>query len=334
MTYQRIRLRTDIFQSQELALMEERTDGVPLNMILPEPVPSIRNEMFNQINEPEVICLGTGRDLICDYNDNHSSKDLPNPSIKDIQGKIIDDEQSLEEVKKKKELVGQINKSIKTKNQLSIESWKELQNKGIDFVNGSFSCLVCEIGFQIGNLDTHLQGKRHAKGVKAPNEKKKKELKIVKKRARRQEEKAKKLNEVKQIDGSEVICLGNGKDCDDNDKNQVPLTEKELTELNNKGIDFVNGSFSCSVCKIGLKKDSIYSHLQGKRHVTALVSKIEISSREFIVIKEIKSGWMRQICSLCNVGTSGENDIQSHLSGRKHKLNYDLAKYISNLKEE
>jgi len=216
MTYQRIRLRTDIFQSQEFSLREERTDEGPL--ILPEHVPSIRNEMFNQINEPDVICLGTGKDW--DYNDNHGSKDLPNPSITDIQGKIIDDEQSLKEVKKNKELVGQINKSLKTKNQLSIESWKELQNKGIDFVNGSFSCLVCEIGFHIGNHDTHLQGKRHAKGVKAPNEKKKKELKIVKKRARRQEEKAKKLNEYKQIDEPEVICLGNGKAWDYNDKNQ------------------------------------------------------------------------------------------------------------------
>ena len=55
MTYQSIRLRTDIFQSQEFALMEEKTHGVPL--FLPEPVPSIRNEMFNQINEPEVIFL-------------------------------------------------------------------------------------------------------------------------------------------------------------------------------------------------------------------------------------------------------------------------------------
>ena len=103
--------------------------------------------------------------------------------------------------------------------------------------------------------------------------------------------------------------------------------------LHNNSIDIVNGSFSCSVCQIGLQKDNIDLHLQGKRHATALVSKIEISSREFIVMKEIRRGWMKQICSLCNVGTSGENDIHSHLSGRKHKLNYDVAKYFCSLKE-
>ena len=103
-----------LFLRQEFALMEERTDEGPL--ILPEPVPSIRNEMFNQINEPEVICLGTGKDW--DYNDNRSSKDLPNPSIKDIQGQINEDEQNLEGVK------------------------RTLDNNCIDFVNGRYSCSI------------------------------------------------------------------------------------------------------------------------------------------------------------------------------------------------
>ena len=160
--------------------------------------------MFNQINEPEVICLGNGRDLICDYNDNHSSKETPNHRINDIQGQIIEDEQSLEVVKeelksKNKELDGQINESKKAKKRRI----------------PSFSCYVCQIGQKKGNLYMHLQGKQHAKAL---NEKKKKELMLEKSRARRQEEKAKKLNEYKQIIEPEVICLVNGKDWDYNIK--------------------------------------------------------------------------------------------------------------------
>ena len=45
---------------------------------------SIRNEIFNHIDEPEVICLGNGKDW--DYNDNRSSKDLPYSPIKEFQG--------------------------------------------------------------------------------------------------------------------------------------------------------------------------------------------------------------------------------------------------------
>ena len=154
MTYQSIRLRTDIFQSQEFALMEERTDNCD-PLILPEPVPSIRNEMFNQINEPEVICLGNGRDLICDYNDNHSSKETPYHRINDIQGQIIEDEQSLEVVKeelksKDKELDGQINESKKAKK-------RQIP---------SFSCYVCQIGQKKGNLHLHLSLKRVQLGDK------------------------------------------------------------------------------------------------------------------------------------------------------------------------
>ena len=108
--------------------MEERTDG----LILPEPVPSIRNEMFNQIDEPEVICLGIGKD----WNYNDSSKDLPNPRIKDIQGKIIEDEQSLEGIMKNynpqsKELVDQINESLKIKMEIHKKQWNK---NGIYFV--------------------------------------------------------------------------------------------------------------------------------------------------------------------------------------------------------
>ena len=131
MTYQRIRLRTDIFQSQEFALMEERTVGVPL--ILPEPVPSIRNEIFNHIDEPEVICLGNGKDW--DYNDNRSSKDPPYPTMK------------VRQKKKSKKAEKQQKKKLKM-----------LLEKGIDFWNGSYSCLVCQIELEQINIHKHLQG--------------------------------------------------------------------------------------------------------------------------------------------------------------------------------
>ena len=68
MTSQRIRIRTDIFRSQELALLEEWPDGIPLNLILPTPVPSIQNDMFKPYDEPDVICLGNVKNW--DYNDN------------------------------------------------------------------------------------------------------------------------------------------------------------------------------------------------------------------------------------------------------------------------
>ena len=53
-------------------------------------------------------------------------------------------------------------------------------------------------------------------------------------------------------------------------KNQISFTEKELKELHNKGIDFVNGRYSCSVCKIKLGKGNLNSHLKGKRHAMAI----------------------------------------------------------------
>ena len=83
MTHQRIRIRTDIFQSQEFALHEERVEEIPL--ILPTPVPSIRNDFFKPLDEQ-----GVGKDLDCDFNDNLISKE--------IQGQITENEQSLEGV--------------------------------------------------------------------------------------------------------------------------------------------------------------------------------------------------------------------------------------------
>jgi len=221
MTHQRIRLRSDIFQSQEFALMEERTVGIPL--ILPEPVPSIRNEMFNQINEPEVICLGNGKDLNCDYNDNHSSKDPYYPVVKDFQGQIIEDEQSLEGVK------------------------RTLDNNCIDFVNGSYSCSVCHIEIRINNIESHLQGKQHAKLAEGP---------------------------------AEMA-----------EKNQEKMLKKKL--------------------KRKLKKKQ------------KLAAENEISSSEFILIKELKSGKVLRVCILCDLKLKSECESREHLRGPKHKATYE-----------
>jgi len=252
---QRIRIRTDIFQSREF--LEERADGVP--MILPTPVPSIRNDMFKPIDE--VICLVNVKDS--DYNDNLSCKDLSNSYIKDIQG-TFEDDKSLDEVKNrynpnfenwlesKSSSTGrgiqfsvpssaiytlqpkQIYESTETTSKpITINISELLDKKSIDFKNGKYFCLICQIQLK-GNIDLHLQGKRHVENEKQP-------------------ERCKKLAEYKQ----------------------------------------------------------------------KLVSENKISSRVFILIKEIKNGQMKQICSLCDVGVSGEHDIQSHLSGRKHRIYYE-----------
>merc|ERR1719300_974658 len=61
-------------------------------MILPTPVPSIRNDKFKPIDE--VICLVNVKDS--DYNGNLICKDLSNSYIKDIQGTFEDDKSSLD----------------------------------------------------------------------------------------------------------------------------------------------------------------------------------------------------------------------------------------------
>jgi len=278
MTYQRIRIRTDIFQSQEFASLKEKTDGFPL--ILPTPVPSRQNDEFNHNDdddEPEVICLGNGMDLNCDYNDNHSSKDPPYPVVEDIQGQNIEDEQSLEGV-----------------------------NNCIDFVDGSYSCSVCRIKLQKVSIESHLQGKRH------------------------------KVKEIKM----EQACKN---------KFRWPFTEKDLKELHSKGIDFVDGwRFSCSVCHIGLTKNDVESHLQGKQHIQLaeglaekaeknkekmlknklkrkqkLAAENEISSSELILTKKLKNGIFLRMCRLCDMRLKSESESRDHLRGLYHKATYE-----------
>ena len=111
--------------------------------------------------------------------------------------------------------------------------------------------------------------------------------------------------------------------------------------LHNNSIDIVNGSFSCSVCQIGLKKGDINSHLQGKLHTKLtdikvkpiwpkslqrkqkLVAENEISSREFIKIKEWKDGKKRLMCLLCDVLIKSECITKHHLKDWIHKATYE-----------
>ena len=81
---------------------------------------------------------------------------------------------------------------------------KMLLEKGIDFWNGSYSCLVCQIELQQSNIHEHLQGFQHAmRAATREKEKNEKESKVAKK-LQRQSEEAKMLNECKQIDEPEV----------------------------------------------------------------------------------------------------------------------------------
>ena len=242
-----------------------------------------------------------------------------------------------------------------------------LLEKGIDFWNGSYSCLVCQIELEQINIHKHLhlQGLQHAtRAATREEEKNEKESKLAKK-LERQFEEPKKLNECKQIDEPEVICLGNDNDERSSEdlpnptikdkmildglsaldvwlskverkqalkineskktkKNQIPFTEKELKELHNKGIDFVNGSFSCSVCKIELKKGNLNSHLRGKRHARAVNPNAENgTARKSITINisdpldkkrvDFKNG--KYFCSICQIKFD-EGSLDSHLQGK------------------
>jgi len=269
MTHQRIRIRTDLFLSKEFASLNERADGVPL--ILPTPVPSIRNDFFKPFDDPEVLCLGNGKDLISNYNNNHNSKDLHYPTVKDCQGQIIEDEQSLDEdVWKKFKLAcvewgrelkseqvrQQINESKETKkNKISFteKELKKLLIKGIDLLNGSFSCLVCQVGLEKSDIDLHIQGKQHVK-------------------------------------------------------------MKKILKLERKA-----GMLAERTIKWKMKR-KIWLNEEYKQK---LATKNEISSWEFILIKEFEDGIMKQMCILCDVIVSNEFSIRGHLKGRKHKANYE-----------
>jgi len=361
MTNHGIRIRTDIFQSQEFALLKERTDGLPLNMILPTPVPTIINDFFKPFDEPEGLCLGNGKDCESAYEERFKRN---------------------EEMRQARNL-SRKNKSQKTKKKKQNPNCLILGfDKGIEFVNGRYFCSVCQIELERGQIHKHLKGLQHAMYATI-REKNEKQSKLAKK-PKRQSKKVKKLNECKQIDEPEVICLGNGKDYNDNRSsgdlpypavkdiqgqiigddqsleefkknkelvgqiNKSLKTKNQLSieswmELQSKGIDFVDGSYSCSVCHIlGLNKSDLHPHLQGIRHAEAINpdakkqkrhAKLEkmlsqfkqkqIAGIELIVIKELKDGNFHLICSLCKWSITGAKCLKNHLNGEKHKLNLE-----------
>jgi len=302
MTHQRIRIRTDIFQSREFASLKERADGVPL--LLPTPVLSSQNDKFYRIgdnDDPEVICLiGNGKDW--DYNDNQSFKDLPH------------NEQSLEGVKK---------------------TWL---NNCIDFVNGSrYTCSVCQIELMKNNIDSHLKGKKHAKLAERPAE-----IAHPNPIVEYLKEQILKDEWFKEVIGQHKESTKTKEFIKTKEK---PFTFNSSEALIYKSIDFVNGSYSCSVCQIELKERDLFLHLQGKRHAKRraqkdkdkkeyrlskkhavkakkLATKNEISSRKFL-IKEFLNGSLKQLCILCDTVVKSERLINAHFSGQKHKANYE-----------
>jgi len=312
MTHQRIRIRTDIFQSREFASLKERADGVPL--ILHTPVPSRQNDEFNHIDEPEVVCLGNGKDRDWDYNDNLFSKYPPHPTVEDIQGQIIKNEPSLQGVK------------------------RTLDNNCIDFVNGSrYSCSVCQIELMKNNIDSHLKGKKHAKLAERPAE-----IAHPNPIVEYLKEQILKDEWFKEVIGQHKESTKTKEFIKTKEK---PFTFNSSEALIYKSIDFVNGSYSCSVCQIELKERDLFLHLQGKRHAKRraqkdkdkkeyrlskkhavkakkLATKNEISSRKFL-IKEFLNGSLKQLCILCDTVVKSERLINAHFSGQKHKANYE-----------
>jgi len=352
MTQQRIRIRTDIFQSREFASVKEKADGVPF--ILTTPVPSRQNDEFNHIDdidEPEVVCLGNGKDWDWDYNDNRSFKDLPHHTVKDIQVHSLDDEQSLDEDVKKgyKTALDEWERKLQIfnskvnviYNERGLEGVKKtLVINSIDFVNGIYSCSVCQIKLMKNDIDSHLKGKRHAKLAESPARKAPPQPKVedLKEQIIKDEWFEEEIKESAKTKESTKT------------KEFIKTKEKQFTfnsseALIYKSIDFVNGSYSCSVCQIELKERDLFLHLQGKRHAKRraqkekdkkeyrlskkhavkakkLATKNEISSRKFL-IKEFLNGSLKQLCILCDTVVKSERLINAHFSGQKHKANYE-----------
>jgi len=280
MTQQRIRIRTDIFQSREFASLKERADGVPL--ILPTPVPSRQNDEFNHIDgddEPEVICLGNGRDLNCDYNDNHSSKDPYYPVVKDFQKQIIENEQSLEGDK------------------------RTLDNNCIDFVNGSYSCSVCHIGLQKNDIDSHLQGKLHAKRCD--------------------------YNENHNSNGLPNPSLEGVNNCIDFVNGYYSCSvchialQKDDIDSHLQGKKHVSLAGSpADRAELGRKNQEMMLKKKLKKK-QKLAAENEISSSELILTKKLKNGIFLRMCRLCDMRLKSESESRDHLRGLYHKATYE-----------
>jgi len=333
MTHQRIRIRTDIFKSQQFALLEDRTDVVPLFPL--SPVPSILNDKFNHIDELEVVCLGNGKNW--DYNDNLSSKDLSNPNVTDILGEeplhtgkanLISDAKYIQDTTKriqnmknwllKQQDYGtsiQISKQIvedeksleeaKMRFHPALEEWLRLKRLKSSLRRSVQPCLNNERiesidGGNFSDAKYILDTRRTQEEIQAAYEEWPKTESTS-------------TESVKSIITSSTSTL-QPKINESTETTSKPVTFTNSDSLVNESIDVVKGGYFCSICKIKLNKGSLVSHLEGKRHAKIakeveklrkleeykhkIASKNEISSREFIVITETNDGEMRQVCSL------------------------------------
>jgi len=334
MTHQRIRIRTDIFKSQQFALLEDedRTDVVPL---LPfSPVPSILNDKFNHIDELEVVCLGNGKNW--DYNDNLSSKDLSNPNVTDILGEeplhtgkanLISDAKYIQDTTKR--IQNMKNWLLKQQDYgTSIQISKQIveDEKSLEEAKMRFQPAVEEWLRSKSSIGRSLQPCLHNERIESIEGGNFSDAKYILDTSTRssQEEiqaayeewpktESTSTESVKSIITSSTSTL-QPKINESTETTSKPVTFTNSDSLVNESIDVVKGGYFCSICKIKLNKGSLVSHLEGKRHAKIakeveklrkleeykhkIASKNEISSREFIVITETNDGEMRQVCSL------------------------------------
>jgi len=356
MTHQRIRIRTDIFKSQQFALLEDRTDVVPLFPL--SPVPSILNDKFNHIDELEVVCLGNGKNW--DYNDNLSSKDLSNPNVTDILGEeplhtgkanLISDAKYIQDTTKriqnmknwllKQQDYGtsiQISKQIvedeksleeaKMRFHPALEEWLRLKRLKSSLRRSVQPCLNNERiesidGGNFSDAKYILDTRRTQEEIQAAYEE----------WPKTESTSTENVKSTKTLSASTSTLQSKINESTETARKPVTFTKER--------IDVVEGGYFCSICQIKLNKGSLVSHLEGKRHAKIakqareakvikldeeykhkIASKNEISSREFIVITETNDGEMKQVCSLCDAVVPSEKWIQSHLSGQKHKSKY------------
>ena len=348
MTHQRIRIRTDIFKSQQFALLEDedRTDVVPFLPL--SPVPSILNDKFNHIDELEVICLGNGKD--CDYNDNLSSKDLSNPNVTDILGEdplhtgkanLISDAKYIQDTTKR--IQNMKNWLLKQQDYgTSIQISKQIveDEKSLEEAKMRFQPAVEEWLRSKSSIGRSLQPCLHNERIESIEGGNFSDAKYTQDTSRSQEEIQAAYEEFEEWLETECSSTERSVPSTITSAAAAPTWQPKFNETKRKPVSdskhdvrILKKCYWCSICEIFLNKNcSIDSHLQGKRHRHAkqaekvkkqeTASKNEISSREFIVITETNDGEMKQVCSLCDAVVPSEKCIQSHLSGQKHKSKY------------
>ena len=284
MTHQRIRIRTDIFKSQQFALLEDedRTDVVPL---LPfSPVPSILNDKFNHIDELEVVCLGNGKDW--DYNDNLSSKDLSNPNVTDILGEeplhtgkanLISDAKYIQDTTKR--IQNMKNWLLKQQDYgTSIQISKQIveDEKSLEEANKRFQPALEEWLRSKSSIGRSLQPCLHYERIESIEGGNFSDAKYILDTRRTQEEiqaayeewpktESTSTESVKSIITSSTSTL-QPKINESTETTRKPVTFTNWDSMVNESIDVVEGGYFCSICQIRLNKGSLVSHLEGKRH--------------------------------------------------------------------